>query len=228
MTGQPHQMTGPLASREGRKTDAELKTTIGGQVVIAIGVPQGLNIREDEPETRRQFLVRRGEDFVPLLADAWSVWRSALTPRSPTELSALAAGQLGQPAADELLTSLHRAGLLASFDRDASWLLWSKRLRALPMAIGLGNSPDNPTLYSIRGLHSDQAVLVDALSYWNWLAWDGTTPIFDRAQEVAKQLDVSSEIILEHARGVLLVCLNAGFLLVDCVPLAASASNRQP
>ena len=219
-------MTGVLSGHEGTAAK-DLEELIDGEVVIAVGVPQGVNVQEDDPDSFNQRLVRIGDDFVPLFDDAWHVWVSALAPMSRAELSTLASAEAGQRSTDELLAYLFEAGLLAAFTPGSSWLSWSKRLRVLPMAVGLGNSRENLATYVIQGWNSDKTLSVNAFSYWNWLSWNGTAPIFDGAQGVATQLEVPLDTILEHARILLLACLIAGFVFVDSEPVGIEAPSEQ-
>ena len=69
-------MTGVLSGHEGTAAK-DLEELIDGEVVIAVGVPQGVNVQEDDPDSFGQRLVRIGDDFVPLFDDAWHVWVSA-------------------------------------------------------------------------------------------------------------------------------------------------------
>jgi hypothetical protein len=201
-----------------RKSDNELRAVLERDAVIAVGVPQGLNIAEDDPTTHNACLIRSAGRFVSLTPEALIVWIAALVPRSASELLELAQAEMSNDKANEVLAFLYRSDLLARFDRGASWIDWSKRLRVIPMAMGLGNSVDDITRFRIQAPLDPYLVEVDAYSYWNWLAWDGTETVYDGAVQVADQLAAPTDVILEHARSMLLVCLNARDAYVDCVP----------
>jgi len=205
---------------QARKSDRELQTLLEQEAVIAVGVPQGLNVFENEPTTHTACLIRSAGRFVSLTPEALIVWIAALVPRSASELAGLAQAEMSNDKVNDILAFLYSSDLLARFDGSASWIDWSKRLRVIPMAVGLGNSADDITRYRVRAPLNDNFLEVDAYSYWNWLFWDGTETVYDCGVQLADQLAAPIDVMLESARLMLLSCLNARDAYVDCVPSA--------
>jgi hypothetical protein len=209
-----------------RKSDSELQAVLERDAVIAVGVPQGLNVIENDPATQNACLIRSGGRFVSVSPEALIVWIAALVPRSASELVTLAQAEMSNDKANKVLAFLYSSDLLARFDGGASWIDWSKRLRVIPMAVGLGNTVDNVTRYRIQAPIDHYLLEVDAYSYWNWLSWDGTETVYDCGVQVADQLAAPRDVILERARSMLLACFNARGAYVDCVPSALTGTDH--
>jgi hypothetical protein len=209
-----------------RKSDSELRAVFEGDAVIAVGVLQGLNIIENDPTTHNGCLIRSAGRFVSLTPEALTVWIAALVPRSANELVKLAQAEMSNDKANDVLSFLYGSELLARFDGGASWIDWSKRLRVIPMAVGLGNTVDDVTRYRVQAPLDHYLLEVDAYSYLNWLCWDGTETVYDGAVGVADQLGAPIDVILERGRSMLLSCLNARDAYVDCIPSALTRADQ--
>jgi hypothetical protein len=192
-----------------------------GEAVIAIGVFQGRTVVQDEPATQQRWNVRNGGDFVSLTLEQFALWSGAAVPTSPQDYFAAYSGRLTDNQLQDGLAFLRQEGLVATVRSGPSWTALSKRLRVLPTAYGLGNSPEDQLRFGIQAPGNKLVLVVDATSFLNWMSWDGTRTIFDGATEVAAELETvtdpasAADLALERARTLLIACLNAGFAFVE-------------
>jgi hypothetical protein len=198
-----------------RRPDEELNALLRGTIMISVGVPQGVIAREDDPTSSRTCLVRDRQRVSELTPEAFALWALLAVPRAPAEFAAAAAEVLAAGAIDQALAQLQAEGLVATFERGRTWEAASKRLRVIPTAYGVGNSAEDPSRYRIQAPRDNLTLSVDVCSFWNWLSWDGTATVYGSASDVAADLSLPLEVVLEYARSLLVSCLNAGFAFVE-------------
>ena len=118
-----------------------------------------------------EFHVRVGAELQRLPAADFSVWAMAHGPADhvprPWTVDELAdqATAIGLPDAPERLGRLEEAGLVALAAPGAdSGLALARRVRMVPLVLGLGNSAENPDAYSV-GLPGRPLAVLSAAAY---------------------------------------------------------------
>ncbi|WP_369139378.1 hypothetical protein [Modestobacter versicolor] len=118
-----------------------------------------------------EFHVRVAAELQRLTSTDFSVWAMAHGPAdhvprpwTVAELAAQAAG-IGLPDAPERLARLEQLGLVAlAAPGTASAVELARRVRMVPLVLGLGNSADNPDTYSV-GLPGRPLAVLSAAAY---------------------------------------------------------------
>jgi hypothetical protein len=130
-------------------------------------IGQLIRVRAAEDE----FHVRVGAQLQRLSASDFSVWAMAHGPAdhvprpwTAAELTAQA-GTVGLPDAPERLARLEHTGLVArAAPGTESGLALARRVRMVPLVLGLGNSAANPDAYSV-GLPGHPLAVLSAAAY---------------------------------------------------------------
>ncbi|MCW2507206.1 MAG: uncharacterized protein JWP68_354 [Modestobacter sp.] len=130
-------------------------------------IGQLIRVRAAEDE----FHVRVGAQLQQLSSTDFSVWAMAHGPAdhvprpwTPDELAAQAT-TVGLPDAPARLARLEETGLVAlAAPGTASGLALGRRVRMVPLVLGLGNSAENPEAYSV-GLPGRPLAVLSAAAY---------------------------------------------------------------
>ena len=144
---------------------------MAGETLLPVGHSLGAFHPGDETEPVHQ--VRLGAQLVDLTGDEFRLWsRAHGIPDSadgevPPATEAMLRAEVDDPA---LIRSLTDRGLLAEVGPGADDLVrFASTHRLIPLALGLGNTRDEPWLFSVGLLHQPLVRMTGAMfDMWQW------------------------------------------------------------
>ncbi len=145
-------------------------------LVVPIGHLLGPLYLEKGPEFPSSFDIRMGDDVMSLSPPSYEVWAAAhgdpktIAQQPPSKESVLAAvAELGVPDAARRYAEMLTSGVLVEVRRsEIARRAFAEKHRAIPLALGLGNSADKPEQLLI-GMAGEPRVSVSAGVYSLWM-----------------------------------------------------------
>ncbi|MDG4765421.1 hypothetical protein O7632_15145 [Solwaraspora sp. WMMD406] len=171
-------------------------------VIVPAGLSMGPRYRHVRPPdpTPECYEVHLGDDLVELTETEAAVWAAAfLYPHRHAKLSVnreslvrmLETAPNPEPQAARYVDDLIARGLLIEFDTDGDLRPLFSRHKLLPLAQGIGSTPEEPDLHRI-GFGDTTAVAVPIQVYTQWSyaflhpsLWDACACYADRSEQVA-------------------------------------------
>ena len=181
--------------------------------LMAAGVPCGSFA--EEGTSRTEMNIRFGGKFVPVSRAAFGAWWQLLRPRTSAEIVEwIDAEKLG--SGSELLTELHSAGLLLNWTGDAiADMPTFAPLRLIPLGIGMGAAPDEPSTCTIHFGFVGKTITIDPVSYTVWAASDGKTQLGEACRRGATALQMHTDEVWSKFHEVLAALTSGGMALLD-------------
>jgi hypothetical protein len=164
----------------------------GGTQVLPVGHDLGV-FHVGDGVTAPVQQVRVGPEIIDLDAAHFAAWTAAHgAPTEEGSVPAITVGELRAEHGEEVVADLVRDHLLTAVDPAAAF---AEGHRMLPLAQGLGNSPEYPWLFSVGLLYQPLAVMTGAMyDLWQWAClspdlWSAC----EEAAEAAKQAGATEE-----------------------------------
>ena len=173
-------MSGPAARSAG---PGEPRGAPGEPLIFPIGQYVGAFARVGRPDERSHHVCRGGQ-IVELTDESFALWGLAHGPLDPIIASSTpwTRPELGQYASRagiaepaRLVADLAERGLLAETPREGpAAQAFAGRHRAVPTMLGLGNTAEDPELFTIGFFESDVLGVGEGLyELWAWSGADG-------------------------------------------------------
>lgn len=209
--GQGDVRSGDAESSERREVSL---ASLGEQDVlwIALGVPLGVTVNPRDT-TDSAVDVRLSGEPIPLSLGLAGLYAEALVPRSEDDLvRASAAYELDDPHA--AIATLRSKGLLASVTRwEMDDTLYAARI--ISIAIGLGNSVEDPYTWTITDPGNDTQLKLDGLAYAIWAECDGKTKISEACARVSDEFEVDPSRVRLKAGWLVLAMMYTRLAFID-------------
>jgi hypothetical protein len=187
-------------------------------VYVAVGIPGGVFYPADGAAGGEAVgAVRRGGAMVFVDLADYQAWTLLLAPmRASAGARALAA-----PMAGSFARSLPRLTALALVVAITSWesaVAAFRELRPLPLGFALGNTPGDPSRFTLRNstISGDSPLVVNPLENLIWSGFDGSGSLEGVVADVAGRLpDLDPEVVLSAATELVLKLMKARLLYLD-------------
>jgi hypothetical protein len=203
----------------------ELSSSLGSLLVekegigpsyVAVGIPQGVIV--DRAGGEIAGAVRRGGELVSMDTLEYALWTILLTPMTLTAATE-AASSSNSRSLGQAIVRLRELELLVAIEPGKPMGGALKRLRPLPLGLGLGNSTGNPASFEIQNatLSLPTPLSVDIVAVMFWWEFDGTKTLGEIAAHVASRLSNISRDDADTMTSQLAYGLMANRLLyLDC------------
>ena len=187
--------------------------TATGQIVAAVGIPQGLVV--DPVDGNKHGAVRRGGDLVSVSPADYQTWEALATPRSSRGLHEVQALEQW-PDLNDRLQRLRASRLVVDFDLARALTDDTEDLRPIPRGVGAGNVGDDTNIFRIHG-PTATPLEVDPITVMLWWEFDGLTSLKRAVELVASRLpNVDSDQLGHLAVALTLALLAQRLIYLDC------------
>lgn len=158
-----------------------------GLSYAAVGIPQGIVVDRASGEAAGG--VRRGGELVSIETSEYELWAALLTPMTPAAISE-AAVKRGWSHLNQSMKRLAALSLLAKIEPGKALGSSLERLRPLPLGVGLGNLPGDPTRFEIQNasLSLPRPVSLDVIAVMFWWEFDGARTLREISARVATKI----------------------------------------
>lgn len=207
-----------VAARTGETTVPATDTS----VLLAIGLPMGAEVLKTDLDRPPRAGIRRGGEWYSVPVEAWELWVQTFYPRTTEDLARYSTEHhRPDPIADEI-AAMEEWGLVVRWSPQVSINVF-RSLRVIPLAVGGGNSVDDPDRFQILS-PTAQAVMVttDLVGFVLWSFYDGYTSLYDACKRTAKHLGLPFEEVADKARRSIPVLMSVRAIYLDAIPGQAS------
>lgn len=185
--------------------------------VLPIGIPLGWSPDSDG----KRFIVRRGGRFCYFDEEAYQLWATAFCGPDPNAfINHLASVLKRDPKAVKTdLARLMQLRLLVELGGDwkDDWLRLA-RLRVIPRVATV--AWDQATGYQMLVAGGKLEMRLDRAYHSIWAFWDGTSTVEASVDAAVESSGWVRRTLRERAHSLLVACLRAGAVFIDCEPIA--------